>query len=238
MASPTAHTPGSPVRQPSSTSMKPRSEIVHAGAVEPEVVGVRRRPTETTTTSTSRPSPPTCTVVPLPVGAWPSTVTPVRIVDAAALERLLDDLGDVLVEAGEDLGQRLEDRDLGAEVGEHRRELAADDAAADDGGALGQLGDRQELVGGHDDRAVDVEAGQRAGHRARGQHDGVAGELEVAGGAAGHGDPLAGVEAAVAVEHRDLAALQQRAEPGHEAVDDRVLAGERGAPVDRRPRRR
>ncbi len=67
--------------------------------------------------------------------------------------------------------------------------------------------------------------GQRAGHRARRQHDGVAGELEVARAAARHGDPLAGVQPAVAVEHGDLAALEQRAEPGDEPVDDLVLAG-------------
>src|SRR3546814_10863955 len=51
---------------------------------------------------------------------------------APLLERLLDDGGDVLVEARKDLRQRLEDGDLGAEVAHHRRELAADDTASDD----------------------------------------------------------------------------------------------------------
>ena len=106
--------------------------------------------------------------------------------------------------------------------------------AADDGGALGQLADRQELVGGHDDLAVDVEPGQRARHRAGRQHDGVAGELHVARLAAGHRDLLAGVEPAVPVEDRDLAALEQRRRgPDTRPVDDLVLAGQRRAPVDR-----
>ena len=65
------------------------------------------------------------------------------------------------------------------------------------------------------------------------QHHGVAGELEVARCAARHGDPLAGVEPAVAVEHGDLAALQQRAEARDQPVDDLVLAGQRRRPVDR-----
>ena len=42
------------------------------------------------------------------------------------------DAGHVVVAAGEDLGQRLEDGDRGAHVGEGRGELAPDGAAADD----------------------------------------------------------------------------------------------------------
>ena len=44
---------------------------------------------------------------------------------------------------------------------------------------LGSVGHREHLVGGHHDRAVDVEAGQRARQRARREHDRVAGELHV-----------------------------------------------------------
>ena len=168
------------------------------------------RPIDTTTTSTSN-----AVTTGLDRGARAGRRVAVDLgvgadVDAAPLEALLDDLGDVLVEAREDLREGLEDGDLGAEVGEQRRELAPDHAATDDGGALRQLADRQELVGRHHDLAVDVEAGQRAGHRARRQHHRVAGELEVARAAARHGDALAGVQPPVAVEHRDLAALQQR----------------------------
>ena len=36
---------------------------------------------------------------------------------------------------------------------------------------LGQRGEVEELVGGDDDRAVDVETGQRARHRTGGQDD-------------------------------------------------------------------
>ena len=88
-------------------------------------------------------------------------------VDAPLLERAHDDVGDVVVAAGQDLGQRLEDRDLGAEVGHDRGELAADGAAADDDRATTAAVEHQHLVGGHDEAAVDLEAGDRAGHRAR-----------------------------------------------------------------------
>ena len=119
-----------------------------------------RRPTETTTTSASTGSPSSnCTVVPPSRGSWPVTVDAGADVDAPLLERSLDDLGDVGVEPGEDLGQHLEDRHLGAQVAHHRGELAADDSPADDDRALRHLGHRQDLVGGHDQGAVDVEAG-------------------------------------------------------------------------------
>src|SRR5690606_41716653 len=66
--------------------------------------------------------------------------------------------------------------------------------------------------------------GDRAGQRPGGEDDGVAGELELAGLAAGDGDLAAGLQAAVAVDDGDLAALQQRAEAADEAGHDLVLA--------------
>ena len=53
---------------------------------------------------------------------------------------------------------------------EHRRELTADRPAADHRGALRQRREVEELVGGDDDAAVDLEAGQGARHRPRGEH--------------------------------------------------------------------
>src|SRR5918997_5612874 len=81
--------------------------------------------------------------------------------DAPLLEGALDDRGHVLVTPGQDLGQRLEHRDLRAEVGHHRRELAADGAAADDHGGAGQRRRPQDLVRRHDDRARGLEGGGR-----------------------------------------------------------------------------
>ena len=88
--------------------------------------------------------------------------------------------------------ERLEDGDLGAEVGQERSELAPDDAAADDDDRGRQLLEVEELVGRHDQAAVDLEARQRAGHRARRQHDVAADD-----------DP-AGI---LAVDHLDAAAV-------------------------------
>ena len=187
---------------------------LHAGAVEAEVVGVGRRPTDTTTTSTSRASPPDLHGgAGAASGEWPVDLDAGADVDAAALEALLDDLGDVLVEAREDLRQRLEDRDLGAEVGQHRGELAADDAAADDRRRSSAA--RRSTRNSSDVITIlpsTSKPGSVRGTEPGGQDDGVAGELDVARAAAGHGDALAGVQPAVAVEHGDLAALEQRAE--------------------------
>ena len=91
-------------------------------------------------------------------------------VDLLLLEAAHDDVGDVGVEAGEDLRQRLEDRHPGAEVGERRRELAADRPAADDGDAGRDVVEVEHLVAGHD-RAATLEVGDQAGHGPGGQHD-------------------------------------------------------------------
>ena len=94
-------------------------------------------------------------------------------VDASLLERLEHDLRDVFVQAGQDLRQRLEDRDLRAEVAHHRCELTPDGAAPDHDRGTGKLVDREQLVAGDDQRAVDVEARDRAGHGTRGEDDRV-----------------------------------------------------------------
>ena len=99
---------------------------------------------------------------------WPFTFTPVLIVIPFFLKLSHDDVRDVGVEAGKDLGETLEDRDLGAEVGERRCELAADRAAADDGDAGGHVVEIEDLVARHD-RTATVEAGDRAWHRAGGE---------------------------------------------------------------------
>ena len=114
--------------------------------------------------------------------------------DATLLERPLDDLGGVDITAVEDLGQCLEDRDLGAEVAHHRRELTADRPTTDDDGGSGKLRHRENFVGGHDHRTVDVEAGDRAGHRTGCEDHGLALQGEIPRLASAHGDGAIGAE--------------------------------------------
>jgi hypothetical protein len=65
-----------------------------------------------------------------------------------------------------------------------------------------------------------------------GDDDRVAGDGDLARLAALDGDLVAGVQAAVAVEHRHLAALEQLAEPADQAVDHLLLALDGAGPVD------
>ena len=81
--------------------------------------------------------------------------------DAALGERAHDGLRDLLVDAGEHLRQRLEDRDLRADVDEERRELASDRAAAHDRDAAGHPAHLQHVVGRQHALAVELEAGNR-----------------------------------------------------------------------------
>ncbi len=101
--------------------------------------------------------------------------------DAPLLERLHDDVGGVLVDAGQDLGQRLEDGDVAADVAQERGELAADGAAADDRHPGRHLVDVEDVVGAEDPLAVEVEPREAAGARPGGQHQRLgAGDLGAA----------------------------------------------------------
>ena len=86
-----------------------------------------------------------------------------------------DDVGHVGVDAGEDLGQPLEHGDLARRgrpcIEANSQPMAPPPMTAAD---AGQVGHRQHLVGGEHEAPVDVEAGDRAGHRARGEDHGVA----------------------------------------------------------------
>ncbi len=61
-----------------------------------------------------------------------------------------DHVDDVLVDAGEKLREGFEHRYLGPEVGEHRRELAADRSPANDGHRLREVVQRKDLVARQD----------------------------------------------------------------------------------------
>ena len=145
-------------------------------------------------------------------------------VDAALLERSPDETDDVLVTSDQDAVQRLEDRDLGAQVGQQRGELAADHATTDDGDRRRKLLQIQELVGGHDPAAVHLEPGQHVGHRSGRQHhvapdDHLAGVLAV-----DHLDPVVGQERPRPCQGGHLAPLEQALEALEELVHDGVLA--------------
>jgi hypothetical protein len=82
--------------------------------------------------------------------------------DAAPAEGPLELLGIRVVLEWDEVGQRLDDRHLGAERRPGRRELAADDAAAQHDRRLGHPVELQGVLAGDDPLAVEVQARQRA----------------------------------------------------------------------------
>ena len=145
-------------------------------------------------------------------------------VDLLLLEAAHDDVGDVVVETWEDLGECLEDRHLGPEVGERRRELAADRPATDDGNPGRHVVEVEDLVTGHD-RATPLEVGDQAGHRSGREHDVGAGDLGGRPVRPGNGHDVVGAEATDPVEDLDLAGLAHRRDAADEPGDDLLLAG-------------
>ena len=90
--------------------------------------------------------------------------------DLALAERPLELLADGLVLGGDQPGQRLDDRHLGAEALEDGGELDADDAAAQHDDARRHVVDGEGLLARHD-AAADLETGQRLRVAARREHD-------------------------------------------------------------------
>src|SRR5690606_18575185 len=88
--------------------------------------------------------------------------------DPAAAQQSLQDPGRLGVGAGDDLIHHLEDVNLAADVGEERRKLTADHAAADDGDTSGLGLPVEGVIRGDDGRAVDLIARDRPGWRACG----------------------------------------------------------------------
>ena len=72
---------------------------------------------------------------------------------------------------GEDGGERLQHGHAHAQVAHHRSELATYGTPSDDHRRRGQSLQEEQLVGGHHDAAVHLEAADRAGRRPRGQDD-------------------------------------------------------------------
>ena len=152
--------------------------------------------------------------------------------DAAFLEAAHHDVGHVLVAAGQDLIHRFEDGDLRAEVGHHRGELAADGTAADHDGALGQLRDRQQFIGGGDEPTVEFETGDGARHRTRREDHLIALQRDGLAVGAGHGDAAIGVEGPDPAVHGDLAAFEHGGQPVEQLIDDLLLACHGDRPVE------
>ena len=115
---------------------------------------------------------------------------------------------------GHEVGERLDDRDVGAERLPDARELDADDAAAEHGDLAGHEVELERLLA-RDHAAADLEAGQRAGVRAGREDDVLADDAVVA--------DLHGVrrdEAALALDDGDAAGLDEALQALELARDD------------------
>ena len=154
-------------------------------------------------------------------------------VDVLLLERLHDDIGDVRVEAGKDLGQALQDGHRRTEIGEARRKLATDCSATDHCNSCRNLVQHQHFVGCHD-RTTNGETRNRAGHGSGCQnHIGSDQRTRrTIGRLYGHGS--ARPERAGAKNVGDLLALRQTRQTLHQTIDDGLLAGLRDRKVHRR----
>ena len=139
-----------------------------------------------------------------------------REVDAALAVGALEGLGagDVLVR--DEIGEGLDDGDLGAEGAPDARELDADDPAAEHDDPLRDVVEVQSLIGGHD-AAVDVEARERSRVGA-GREDDIGARVLLAV----HLDGVRGDEAPGALDIRDVAALHQTLKALVEPADDAI----------------
>ena len=147
--------------------------------------------------------------------------------DAALAEGPLQRLGGGRVLGGDQAGQCLHDRDVGAEGSPHAGELRTDDTPAehDDGG--GHALQAQRVLGGQDLLPVDLQAGQRPGVGAGGQHEVGAGV-----GGAVDGDLAGPGHRAGALDDGDPAPLHQAGEALEEPRDHAVLVGVDAGHVD------
>ena len=147
--------------------------------------------------------------------------------DSELLEVRADLLGDVAVEAREELLGAVEDRDGGAELREHRRELEADRAAADDGELRRMRGDVLDLRGVEDARVVDARDGRADRDGAGVDDDRLGGDGELVGAARdAHG--LGAGELGIAVDDCDAGVVGELLSDGVELADEGVAAILRG----------
>ena len=136
--------------------------------------------------------------------------------DAALTVGALELLGDGLVFVVGEVGQGLDNRDLGTEAAPHGGELQADNTAAENHGGGGNPVHLECLVGG-DHAAADLETGDRARVGAGRQNDVAAGDALAV--------DLDGVrvgEAAPAGDNLDVARLEQALQALVQAGNNRV----------------
>ena len=144
-----------------------------------------------------------------------------RELDAALLERALERLDGVGVLLADQVRQHLDDRDLRAEVGEDRGELAADHAAAEHDQALGHVIDLEQL--GRDQAVRVVEAGDRRLGRTRAGRDDRALEAHLL--TTLDLQRVRAREAPATLHDLDADALHEAAETLHDAVHDALAVG-------------
>ncbi len=118
-------------------------------------------------------------------------------------------LGDLAVDARQNVIEEFDDRHLGAEPPPHRAELEPDDAGADDEELLRHVGELERAGRGHDALFVDVDAGQPR-HVGPGGDDDVLGLQRLGLAVVGfHLDLARRGDAAGAVKRLDLVLLEQ-----------------------------
>ena len=139
-------------------------------------------------------------------------------VDPAALERLEEPRRDVAVAAGGDLREHLEDRHVGADLAEVGGQLEPDVTAADDGDALGHLGEVEDPVRVEDMLSADPRDGRDRRPRPGGDEDILGLQLLVA-----DLDEVAPHQASVAADHLDACRLELAPTPRPSTATIRFL---------------
>ena len=158
-------------------------------------------------------------------------------VDPTSLERLEEPNRHVAITVGCDLGEHLEDRHLGPDLAEVGGQLEPDVAAADDGDALGHLGEVEDAVRVEDMLGADPRYGRDRRPRSGGDQDVLGLQLLVP-----DLNPVASLEAGTAGDHLDAGALELGGHPPAERRHDPVLAfdhdrGVEAHPLDPHPER-
>ena len=147
--------------------------------------------------------------------------------DPALAERALESLGQRGVLGGDEVGERLDDGDVGAERAPDARELDPDDAAAEDDDPGGDLVEFERLLA-REDAAADVQPRQRPAVRA-GREDDIRPDVAVV--ADPHGQ--AGLECSLAGDRGDPAGLDEPFEATELLRDDALTVGAQACRVDR-----
>lgn len=134
-------------------------------------------------------------------------------------------LGDLVVEEGQQAVLGVDQRDLGAEVDEDRRVLAADHAGTVDRDRERVVRIAEDAVAVANARVREVQLRRTVGPRAGGDHEGIGAQRR--GGALAIDRQGIGIdETCVAAEHRHLVALVEALPAGDLGVDDLVLGAQ------------